>query len=125
MIEIVLGLLSVGMIACYITSAVYCALNLWYNKAVIDPMIKKAFYLYFVATFFAVICGYDWITNSDYMKVPIWQALGWGVVHVTMPSGFFMFNNWICQRSSVIKCDTIKEKILSEISLQEYVGKGI
>jgi len=96
---------------------------LWYNQSVIDPMIRKTFYLYFVATFFAVICGYDWIVNSDYMKVPIWQALGWGVIHVTMPFGYFMINNWICQRSSVIKCDAIKEKILSEISLQEYVGK--
>lgn len=122
MTEVILGLLSIGMVTCYITSAVYCGLNLWFNHAVIDPIIKKAFYLYFIATIAMIICGSDWITNMDYMKIPLWQALGWGVIHVTMPTGFFLINEYICKKSSIIKCETIKNKIFSEITLQDYVG---
>jgi hypothetical protein len=119
--ELILGLLSIGMVTCYITSAMYCILNLWFNYAVIDKTIRKAFYLFFIATLSMVVCGYDWITNEDYMKIPTWQALGWGIIHVTMPTGFFMINEWICQKSSVVKCDMIKN-IIFEKTLQEYVG---
>ena len=123
--EIILGLLSIGMVTSYITSAVYCGLNLWYNHSVIDDIIKKAFSFYFIATAAMVICGTDWIIHSDYMKIPTWQALGWGIVHITMPSGYFLINEWICQKSSIIKCDAIREIILRDLkaeSLQGYVG---
>lgn len=123
--EIFLGLLSVGMVTSYITSAFYCGLNLWFNQEVIDPIIKKAFQFYFIATIAMIICGFDWINHSDYMKIPTWQALGWGVIHITMPSGFFLINNWICQQSSIMKCNAIRDKILRDLkvdSLHGYVG---
>lgn len=124
--EIILGLLSIGMVTCYITSAVYCALNLWYNHSVIDDIIKKAFYCYFIASLLMIICGSDWIIHSDYMKVPTWQALGWGIMHITIPCGFFFINEWICEKSSIMKCDTIRDKVLSNLkiekTLQCYVG---
>jgi vacuolar-type H+-ATPase subunit I/STV1 len=124
--EVILGLLSIGMVSCYIASAFYCAINLWYNKDVIDPIIKQSFVFFFVATIAMVICGYDWIVNADYMKIPTWQALGWGIIHVSMPSGFFMINEWICQKSSIIKCEAIKQKVIAELkitnTLQGHVG---
>ena len=75
MIEIVLGLLSVGMVTCYVTSAVYCALNLWYNKSVIDPMIRKAFYLSFVATFFIVIFMHNKIERPQLEGRDNWRQI--------------------------------------------------
>lgn len=120
--EIILGLLSIGMVSCYITSAFYCGLNLWYNKDVIDQTLKNAFFCYFIATIAMIICGSDWIINSDYMKIPTWQALGWGIMHVTVPTGFFFINNWICEKSSIIKCDTIRDRVLHKNTLQDYVG---
>jgi vacuolar-type H+-ATPase subunit I/STV1 len=122
--EMILGLLSIGMVTSYITSAFYCALNLWYNREVIDPIIKKAFQCFFIATIAMVICGFDWILNADYMKIPMWQALGWGIIHITMPSGFFLINDWICKQSSIIKCDAIRNKVLSDLTLQGYVGRA-
>jgi len=112
--ELILGMLSIGMVSCYVASAVYCGLNLWFNRTVIDSLIKTAFELYFIATIAMIICGTDWIIHSDYMKIPTWQALGWGVIHVTIPTGFFLINKWICKYSSAIKCDMIRDKILSE-----------
>jgi vacuolar-type H+-ATPase subunit I/STV1 len=122
--EIILGLLSIGMVTSYITSAFYCALNLWFNREVIDPIIKKAFQCFFIATIAMIICGFDWIVNADYMKIPMWQALGWGIIHITMPSGFFFINNWICQQSSIMKCDAIRNMVLSDLTLQGYVGRA-
>ena len=123
--EIILGLLSVGMVTSYVTSAFYCGLNMWYNHSVIDDIIKKSFYCYFIASLSMIICGSDWIIHSDYMKVPTWQALGWGIMHITIPYGFFFINEWICEKSSIIKCDTIWEKVLSNLriekTLQGYV----
>lgn len=123
--EIILGLLSIGMVSCYVTSAFYCLLNLWYNKQVIDDIIKKSFFCYFIATIAMIICGTDWIVHTDYMKIPTWQALGWGIMHITIPTGFFLINEWICQKSSIVKCDAIKNIIFNKNSLQGYVGKTI
>lgn len=120
--EIILGLLSIGMVSCYITSAFYSALNLWYNHQVIDKIIKQAFYCYFIATIAMIICGLDWIIHTDYMKIPTWQAIGWGIMHVTIPTGFFLINDWICEKSSIIKCDAIRNRILYKNALQDYVG---
>jgi hypothetical protein len=117
--EIILGLLSVGMVTCYIASAVYCILNLWYNSNVIDDIIKKAFFLYFTATISMIVCGTDWIIHSDYMKVPTWQALGWGVIHVCMPYGFLLINEWICQKSSTVKCDAIQQAVLNNLTIKK------
>lgn len=124
--DIILGLLSIGMVTCYVTSAFYCALNLWFNREVINPIINKAFYCYFIATIAMIICGFDWIIHSDYMKIPTWQALGWGIIHISMPTGFFMFNNYLCEQSSILKCDFIRDKILNNFKiikpLHNYVG---
>jgi hypothetical protein len=116
--EIILGLLSIGMVSCYITSAVYCGLNLWFNREVIDPIIKKAFECYFIAVIAMIICGSNSIVNMDYMKIPTWQALGWGVIHITMPSGFFLINDWICKYSSVMKCEMIRDKFVNALRLK-------
>lgn len=116
--EIFLGLLSIGMVTSYITSAFYCGLNLWYNKDVIHPLIKQAFLFYFVATIAMIICGTDWIIHRDYMKIPTWQALGWGIMHITMPTGFYLINSWICETSSIMKCNMIRDKFFDSIKIE-------
>jgi hypothetical protein len=127
--EIFLGLLSIGMVSCYITSAIYCGLNLWFNRSVIDPILKKAFECFFIATFAMIICGYDWIVNMDYMKIPTWQALGWGVIHISMPTGFILLNDYICQYLSLMKCDVIREKVSNMFAIKNtlhtYVGSQL
>ena len=111
MTEIFLGIFSVGMITCYITSAVYSGLNIWFNYSVINKNLLIAFTFYFISTASMIVCGTDWIINEDYMKVPVWQAIGWGIMHVCMPMGYLVINNDLCEKASVIKCDAIKHKI--------------
>ena len=123
--EIILGLLSIGMVTSYITVGMYCGLNLWFNYTVINFWIKLSFAFYFIAVCVMLFCGTDWIVNMNYMKVPTWQALGWGVMHVSLPLSSYCLNMYVCQQSSIIKCDTIREKILRDLkaeSLQGYVG---
>ncbi len=122
--EMILGVLSVGMVSCYFTSAFYCVVNLWFNYSVIHPDLRKAFISYSVAVVSMFFCGINWIENADYMKVPLWQALGWGVIHVSMPLGYYYVNNFICKQSSIFKCDAIRNMVLSDLTLQGYVGRA-
>lgn len=117
--EIILGILSVGMVSCYITSGVYCGLNLWFNWSVINIWIKLSFAFYFIAVFSMLFCGTDWIINMDYMKVPTWQALGWGVMHVSVPLSLYCLNMYVCVQLSIIKCDTIRDRVLSKLKIEK------
>ena len=122
--EIILGMLSVGMVSCYIASSAYCGLNLWFNHAVIDSDKRNALVFFLAASAVMVVCGTNWIVNSNYMKIDTWEALGWGMMHVFIPVSAFYTNNSICKSSSLIKCDTIRDKIINEFKnpLHNTVG---
>lgn len=126
MIEIFLGLLSIGMVTSYITVAVYCGLNLWYNYSIIRPHTRASFMCFFIAVFVMLFCGTNWIVNMDYMKVPLWQALGWGVMHFSLPCSLYYSNLDVCEQSSIMKCNAIRDKVINffkiDNPLQGYVG---
>jgi hypothetical protein len=120
MTEVFLGIFSVCMITCYITSAIYSGLNIWFNYAVINKNFLKAFAFYFISTILMIFCGTDWIVNEDYLKVPVWKAISWGIIHICMSLGYLTINNELCEVASTIKCDVIKAKI--ENILQNYIS---
>lgn len=126
MIEIFLGLLSVGMVTSYITVAAYCGLNLWYNHSVMHQYQKKSFAGFFIAVSAMMFCGTNWIVNMDYMKVPLWQALGWGIMHFSLPYSLYCINLHVCEHSSIMKCNAIRDKVINffkiDNPLQGYVG---
>jgi hypothetical protein len=123
--ELILGMLSIGMVSCYVASSAYCGLNLWFNHAIIDSDKRSALIFFLAASVVMVVCGTNWIINSDYMKIPTWQALGWGIMHVCLPLSSFYTNNSICKRSSLIKCDAIRDKILNEFKSPNHSHRHV
>lgn len=110
--EIFFTLLSIGLICWYSMAFFITGANLFFNRDVITDHIKATLMAYLIGASFALVAGSDWLIHSDFMKVAGWQALFWGITHISLPYGIYRLNLDICEKAK-LNCQEIRSGILS------------